>query len=362
MSASGAIEVDEKELDLSEEESLTSDMSDHPILGRSEQNIYKSSGRASTASMRPSTPRQIFENGLRYCNAEYVFPNGDDEQNRLAILHQIYIHLNEGMLFSGYVPSTVSRILDIGAGTGEWATSTAERFPQALCVATDISASMWQSSKIPLNLTFELDDARLDWTYSTPFDFIHIRGMVGAFSDWRHIYSNAHKHLKLGGQLEVAELGPLIHYQVCTKGEHVSLLDEPIPPNNDYLHIFNTTILSAARIAGVSGLQAEHIVDTIFLEAAGFSITKSNVVDIPLGSGNALSKGSREKHKDGLNKMALVASLEGLEAMSMRLLTQHLDWEAQDVRDLCGKVAEEVKERRDRAYVRWCVVVARKVD
>ena len=362
MSAFGAIEVDEEELDFSEEESSTSDMSDHPILGRSEQTVYKSSGRASTASMRPSTPRQIFENGRRYSNPEYIFPNGDDEQSRLAIIHQIYLHLNEGRLFSAYVPSTVSRILDIGAGTGEWATSTAERFSQARCIATDISASMWQSSQSPPNLTFELDDARLDWTYSTPFGFIHIRGMAGAFSDWKHIYSNAHKHLKRGGQLEVAELGPLIHYQVSTKGEHVLPLDEPIPPNNDYLHLFNTTVLSAARKADISGLQAEHNVDTTLLEAAGFSITKSNIVDIPLGSGNMLTKDSQDKQKHGLNKMALVASLEGLEAMSMRLLTQHLDWEAQDVRDLCGKVADEVKERRDRAYVQWCVVVARKVD
>ena len=354
---------DETGTDLSDLDSTASEMSAYPPHGKTDQISHRSVFRASTTSISADAPRQVFENGRRYCNAEYFLPDGDAEHNRLQILHQLYTHLQEGRSSYAYIPPSATRILDIGTGTGEWAISTAERFRNAECIATDISSSLCQLSKIPSNLFFELDDARLECTYSKPFDFIHMRGLAGALSDWKSLYANAFRLLTANGQLEVAELGPMINYRAAvTTAERPYTPTESRPPNNSYLNLFNAACLSAARKAGVTGFGLEHILDTSLLRAAGFSVVKSKTVDVPLGVSDHRYGVIKDRRQEGISKMALVAALEGLEAMSLRLLTQHLDWEAQDVKDLCEKVAEEVKDKRGEAFMRWCVVVVRRVQ
>ena len=356
-----AIEIeDEEDLDSSGFDSSSSAMSAALTHSKSVHASYKSYYRASTASIRRSTPRQVFENGRRYCNIEYILPDDEGERDRLAILHQIYTQLLEGRQTFAYIPTDVKRILDVGTGTALWANSIAEPFPNAQCIATDISTSLCQSSHLPSNVRLEVDDARLNWTYSKPFDFIHIRGLAGAITDWRAVYANAYRSLDSGGQLEVAELGPMIHYRETSTPDRPYAQDEPLPPHNLYLNLFNAACLSAARKAGIVGFEAEHIIDIALLQSVGFTIVKSKVENVPLGNSAYSSHRGSDSKAGGISKMVSVAALEGLEAMGLRLLTQHLDWEAQDVRDLCEKVIEEVKERKDRMYIKWSVVVAKK--
>ena len=353
---------DEDGISLSGSEGPASKMSACPLPGMTKNISHRFAFRASTISISAGATRQVFENGRRYCNAEYFLPDGEAERNRLTILHQLYMHLQEGRNSYAYIPSNATRILDVGTGTGEWAISTAERFRDAECIATDISSSLCQTRKVPSNLFFELDDARLEWTYSEPFDFIHMRGLAGAFTDWKSVYLNALRYLAGDGQLEVADLGPMIHYRAAPTIERPYTPTESRPPNNSYLNLFNAACLSAVRKAGITGFEMEHILDTSLLRAAGFSIVKSKTEDVPLGASDNRHSAAKNKKSESMSRMALVAALEGLEAMSLRLLTQHLDWEAQDVKDLCEKVAEEVKDRKSEAFMRYCVVVARKVE
>jgi len=293
--------------------------------------------RNSTRSLSGSFFEEHFENSRRYCNETYFMPNDDAESLRLSIAHQAYLPILDGQLTLAHIPTTASRILDIGTGTGDWAMAIAERFPDAEVVATDITTA-FQPSTGPPNCEFELDDAREEWAYGEGFDFVHMRGMSGAFEDWGKIYAEVGKHLRPGGLFEIKDRG---------------FIKLRVEPKDSWVSVFNGAVQSAAQKAGrLIGL--EHLRKQMF-ENAGLSVVKNKNFEVPLGPYSA------DPMKKVAGKMAMIAALEGLEAVSLRLLTRELGWKEEDVRELCGKVRGEVMNPQARAYVVCQVVVARKL-
>jgi hypothetical protein len=86
---------------------------------------------------------------------------------------------------------------------------------------------------VPPNVFFEVDDIESDWVFSSKFDFIHSRYLVGSIKDWPRLIGQAYKSvllktclkqylifkarfLKPGGWLEMADLD-LVFY--TTHGE-----------------------------------------------------------------------------------------------------------------------------------------------
>ena len=77
-------------------------------------------------------------------------------------------------------------------------------FPNAEIIGTDLSPG--QPQWVPPNVRFEIDDCREEWTFPKDhFDFIHIRTLAGAISDWPALLKQCYTHLKPGGKLEIAE-------------------------------------------------------------------------------------------------------------------------------------------------------------
>lgn len=263
-------------------------------------------------------------------------PNDDEEQTRLAITHQAFLSILDGQLTLIHNPQHIKRILDIGTGTGEWAVAMGERFPNADIIATDIG--VYQGTDVPQNVFLEVDDAEEEWTYTEPFDLIHIRGLAGAFRDWSTIYASVYKHLRLGGYFEIADFGT------------ISLKDS-VP--DSYASIFNGACQSAAEKAERS-LGLGHLKRSL-VEGAGLSVVRSKVFDVPLGTW------SPDPRKSVAGKMTMISVLEGLEATSLRLLTREMNWKEEDVKDLCAKVKEEVTKPGNRAFVPCQFMVARKM-
>ena len=264
-------------------------------------------------------------------------PNDEAEQTRLAIAHQAYLPALDDQLTLGLIPRSAKRILDVGTGTGDWAIAVADRFPQAEIIATDITNAL-QPPSAPPNVFFELDDAQSKWAYNEPFDFIHIRNLSGAFSSWSAIYAEAFKNLRPGGSFEIADCG-------------VIQFKKEIPNSNT--SIFNGAIRSAADRSG-RPLDLDHLKRPMF-ENAGLSVIKTRVFEVPLGTYDP------DPPKKVAGKMAMIAALEGLEAVSLRLMTKYLGWKEEDVRKLCGKVQEEVMKPDARAFIRVHFVIARKL-
>lgn len=293
--------------------------------------------RQSTKSITGSLIEEHFENGRRYCSETYFMPNDEAEQTRLAIAHQAYLPALDNQLTVGLIPRSAKRILDIGTGTGDWAIAIAERFPKAEIIATDITNAL-QPASAPPNVFFELDDAQNEWAYNEPFDFIHIRNLSGAFSNWGAIYAEVFKNLKRGGSFEIADRG-LIQFK------------KEIP--NSHTSIFNGAIQSAADKSG-RPLNLDHLKKPMF-DKAGLSVTKTRAIEVPLGTYDP------DPRKQVTGKMAMIAALEGLEAVSLRLLTKQLGWKEGDVRELCGEVQKEVMRPDAQAFIHFQFVIARKM-
>lgn len=291
----------------------------------------------STRSITGSLVEEHFENGRRYCSETYYMPNDEAEQTRLAIAHQAYLPTLEDQLTLGLIPRTAKRILDIGTGTGDWAIAVAERFPKAEIIATDIT-NAFQPPTAPPNVFFELDDAQDEWAYNEPFDFIHMRNLSGAFSNWNAIYAEVFKNLRPGGSFEIADRGR-IQFKKETPNSNTS--------------IFNGAIQSAADKAG-RPLDLNHLKKPMF-DNAGLSVVKTKVFEIPLGTYDP------KPQKKVAGKMAMIAALEGLEAVSLRLLTKYLGWKEEDVKELCRKVQEEVLRPDTHPFLPVYFVVARKL-
>lgn len=262
-------------------------------------------------------------------------PNDETEQTRLNILHQVHLLILNNKLTKAPIGPNISRVLDIGTGPGDWAIAMGEQYPDAMIIATDIS--VWNLGDVPPNVSFQLDGAEEEWTYTEPFDLIHLRAMSGSFSDWDYIYKEAFKHLTPGGYIEISDW------------DHTKMAE--ISPDS-YFTIYASANESAAEAAGYP--QGQRHLEKSRLEAAGFTSIRSEVINVPMGTW------PRDPRKKTIGKMWLISVLEGLEATSLRNLTKCKDWKVEDVRDLCEKVKSELVEPHTGAFTPVHFVVARK--
>lgn len=186
----------------------------------------------SNLSFASSVRDYSYENGRRYHayrHGQYPFPNDEEEQARLALMHHLFKLLSGGDLYRAPLPRTLAttpaRILDIGTGTAEWAIEMAEDFPGATILGTDLSPI--QPSWAPPNCRFFIDDAESDWTFSSAeaFDYIHARSLGGGIADWPRLLRQAYAHLKPGGWFEAQEFETWVLSDDGTHARATSILD-----------------------------------------------------------------------------------------------------------------------------------------
>lgn len=78
----------------------------------------------SNRSLASSVRDYNYENGRRYHayrQGEYPFPNDQEEQERLDLIHLLFKMPIGDALYRAPIPSNARRILDFGTGTGIWA-------------------------------------------------------------------------------------------------------------------------------------------------------------------------------------------------------------------------------------------------
>ncbi|EEQ92432.1 uncharacterized protein BDCG_07552 [Blastomyces dermatitidis ER-3] len=87
------------------------------------------SDSAVSASITSSIVNYEYANGRRYAGyrrGEYLLPNDETEQDRLDLLHHVFLLLNDGKLLRAPIGPIPQRALDIGTSTGIWALAIGE--------------------------------------------------------------------------------------------------------------------------------------------------------------------------------------------------------------------------------------------
>ncbi|KAM0284399.1 hypothetical protein ACHAQH_001975 [Verticillium albo-atrum] len=272
---------------------------------------------ASTRSITEQDLDYRWEHGRRFCGPHYHMPNDEYEQCRLSLIHRIYFDIFDGEL-STVTLHDPERILDIGTGIGEWAIGVSDAFPDCEVIGTDISAI--QPTSVPANCFFEIDDAELEWTReSDSFDLVHFRDMLGAFEDWDFIYQEAFRVIKPGGWIELMDFDD--------SGGALKAFLSQFPEDSDIHALARDLAISGTKSGRPRGLQ--HLSPSL-LHRAGFVDIKMTEHIIPVNI------------EAGGGKLWLIACVDGMEAATLRPLTQHMGWEGDKVKEACYNVAREM--------------------
>ncbi|PTB61580.1 S-adenosyl-L-methionine-dependent methyltransferase [Trichoderma citrinoviride] len=232
-----------------------------------------------------------------YCR-DYYMPNDELEQLRATLLHQVFVHILDGELTLAPLDEPPSHVLDVGTGTGEWAIRMAEMFPE--CVF------------------FEIEDAE-DWDRPPDhYDMIHMRWLAGSFRDWRFVYDCAYYSLKPGGWIEVLDFDGW-DGMVCV---------DHFPPESPIHRLFKD-IHKAAELSGRK-LSMDHLNAPDFMDA-GFVDIRVMEYSLPLVFG-----------EPSIDKLWLMALIDGIESSALRLLTEHMGWDPDECKAVCEQVARDM--------------------
>jgi ubiquinone/menaquinone biosynthesis C-methylase UbiE len=304
-------------------------------------------GGQSTASTSLASTILHYEytNGRRYHgyrSGAYILPNDEQEQDRLDLLHHIFLLILGGKLHDAPLPRPPQRVLDIGTGTGIWAIDFADENHGAEVVGTDLSPI--QPTWVPPNVKFYIDDAEAEWVYGADeaFDFIHCRTMSGSISDWDRLVRQTYAHVQPGGWVEFQE--PLAQCE-CDDGT--------MDMASDLLQ-WQVLCHGAAKGFG-KDIRAGHTLKQRMLDA-GFVDVHEKVVKIPLGP---WPKDPRMKEIGRYQREHMAM---GIEPYTLGLLGKVLGWSEAECRVLIAKVVSDIRNKALHLYIRFYFVHGRRPE
>ncbi|KAF6843524.1 methyltransferase domain-containing protein [Colletotrichum musicola] len=289
---------------------------------------------SSTTSIASSILQARIENGRtyhKYKDGQYAYPNDEKESDRLDLQHNLFL-LTTGFRLGLAPPadpeSSVKRVLDIGTGIGLWAIEFGDEHPEAEVLGVDLSPV--QTSFIPPNVKFEIDDLEEPWRFNEPFDYIHNRTMTSSISDWDRFLKQCCDHLERGGWLEVQD-------------GHIRLEsdDGTLTPENAFSRWIDK-LEEACNILGRPFVNCPELVKVI--KKAGFVDITMTKFKWPTNSW------PMDPHHKELGIWTGENLLAGVEALTLGPFTRALEWMPEECQVLMTDVRKEFKDRSIHAY------------
>lgn len=304
-------------------------------------NVGSIFGDASQMSMDNELKCYRIENNRRYHtyrDGSYWIPH-DDEALRLDhYAHHMFILTLNNELFCAPIQNP-KRIMDVGTGIGIWASDVADKFPDAEVIGTDLSPT-FRATPAP-NLRFEIDDCCSEWIYPpNHFDYVHVRFLYASIADWPAFYKECFDHIAPGGYIEHSEPDPRLVSD-----------DDSIAPG-DVMNRCDDLAMEISQKFGKDVMIAPFLKKMI--QEAGFVNVVEKRYKWPLGEW-AVDR----KLKD-IGRWNMQHWLEGLDAWSLRLLTQHCGWTPDEVKSFTAQMRTSVMNPKHHAYQTIVIVCAQK--
>ncbi|RSL84400.1 hypothetical protein CDV31_016705 [Fusarium ambrosium] len=296
-----------------------------------------------TASMDSYILRYEQKHGRTYHSyheGSYNYPNDDQEQDRLDLVHHAFKLVLQDELF--LAPINLDRpdlrVLDIGTGTGLWAIEFADENPQAIVVGVDLSPI--QPGWVPPNVRFYVDDVEEDWDEPQRYDYIHCRYMAGAIADWPALVRRLHHHLNPGGWVEFQETINTLYSD-----------DETLEPDNALVRLMDHLKDAHNKIGRTLDPAHEF---RHWVEEAGFHNITEQMFKFPVGP---WPKDRRLKEIGACLSMNFTS---GVDAFTAKPFRDHLGWSQEEVEVLKAEVRKVAKRREVHAMFHLVVVTAQK--
>ncbi|XXH05384.1 hypothetical protein Hte_011810 [Hypoxylon texense] len=204
-------------------------------------------------------------------DSKYFTPNDEQQMQSQDITHHYLTIMLDDKLFLAPVKDDVGKILDVGTGTGIWAIDVGDQFPNAEVTGTDLSPT--QPVWVPPNVRFEIDDCTKEWTWASDnFDFIHMRYLFGAVSDWNALIAQAYRCCKPGGWVQSCECDVIM-----------SSDDDTIKEDSIITTFWNPLWRELSNKLGISFMVIQEGLQNKGFEAAGFVDVHEANYKIPIG-------------------------------------------------------------------------------
>jgi len=295
------------------------------------ESSYESGYSSETTSATSSIFSFTYANGRRY-HADrfgdiYFMPNDDVEQDRLDLVHHMFLSQLGGMLYKAPLEKA-QRVLDVGTGTGIWAIDFADMHKEAEVIGVDISPI--QPRWVPPNTKFEVDDMEQEWTFKdNQFDYIHMRSLSGSFSNWDYIFAQAYSKTAPGGYIEFQDYGmePFL-----SDGTKLQGIIPEHPPSTYTFHINEASKRANRPLVIAPGIKKK-------MEEAGFVDVQEHTTIWPMGPW------PRNKELKELGRWGRVGMTESAFPFALALLSRE-GWAVEKIKELADDTITAIKKNK----------------
>lgn len=283
----------------------------------------------------------------RYEEGSYLFPNDDDENNRLEAQHEILLRLHGNLFFAPLDPAIVRIVLDLGTGTGVWPIQLADSnlLPHATITGTDLSAV--QPLEVPENIHFEIQDcSQEDWVRPLgSIDYCHVRFLAGSLESYGDLIRRARRYLRPGtGWMECHEIYPSPFSDDETIPE-----DWPLKGWDQQLHIAATQAIDPPRPVRIAA-----DIKT-WMEEAGYVDIHEHISKLPMGPW------PRDRRLKSIGAWWLKNWLDGLQGFSYKMFgPEGLDMSRNEIEVMLSDVRRGLNMKEVHSYQRYYVVYGRR--
>jgi SAM-dependent methyltransferase len=216
------------------------------------------------------------------------------------------------------------RVLELGAGTGIWSMDMGDKYPSATIMGVDLSPT--QTDWVPPNVYFEVDDIEEPWTYSSPFDFIHGKWLAGSIRDWPKLMRQSYDNLNEGGWVEFSDWD-----------YRPRLPDGAVDRRDNWITKWHKIMMGTCEEKTGASASPGPLLKNL-IRTAGFEEVKEKIFKVPVGTW------PKDKKLKEVGQFYRVALEEGLDAISLRILTHFLRYSLDEATILNAKFRAEIKE------------------